>query len=68
MSLNHKNDYNSYLHNKMSGEAVCPAMLSAAALLHGSFNSYLLLQKLVLLALTMRSISVLMEPARAGVK
>ncbi len=52
----------------MSGEAVCLAMLSAAALLHGSFNSYLLLQKLVLLALIMRSISVLMEPARAGVK
>ncbi len=38
MSLNHKNYY-SYLHNKMSGEAVYLAMLSTTALLHGSVKS-----------------------------
>jgi len=42
-----QNDYNSYLHNKLSGEAVCLAMLSITALLHGSINSNL---HLVLLA------------------
>ncbi len=48
MSLNHKDDC---LHNKMSGEALCSAMLSTTALLAGNVNGDLHLVLLCLVTL-----------------